>query len=170
MALTQGAWSEDWVADIYKATCAVVSTTGENDAYTLKTPANLDGSKEWTLFYQASGTPDGSALPLEVFVGFTDNFVVTGDAGTIGATDGSVFKDIFDDVVLAVAPLIYSWKMSPNLGVADVVTVAAIASGAKVNMPVAPYYAFNLNGASTLAAVTHTFTITQKIDKVGVGT
>ena len=28
-------------------------------------------------------------------------------------------------------------------------------------IPVAPYYVFNLNGASTLAAVTHTFTIIQ---------
>ena len=168
MALTQGAWGETFVNGLYKATCAVVSTTAENDAYTLKTPTNLDSSKEWTLFYQASGTPDGSALPLEIFTGFTDDFVVTGDGATIGATDGGSFAEIMDDVVLAVAPLIYSWKLDPDLTVADVVTVAAIATGLKVKIPVAPYYALNLNGASTLAAVTHTFTIVQKLDVEGV--
>ena len=167
MALTQGNWVETFVNGVYKAVCTVVSTTAENDAYTLKTPLNLDSTKEWTLFYQASGNPDGSALPLEIFCGFSDAFVVTGDGATIGATDGSVFADILDDVVLAVAPLIYSWKLDPQLKVADVVTVAAIATGLKVAIPVAPYYAFNLNGASTLAAVTHTFTIVQKLDGDG---
>jgi hypothetical protein len=170
MALTQSAWTEGWVNGIYTAICTVISTTAENDAYTLKTPANLDGSKPWTLFYKASGTPDGSALPLQVAVGHSDNFAITGDGATIGATDGSLFKQVMDDVVLAVSPLEYSFNFNPSLGVADVVTVAAIATGLKANIPIAPYYAFNLNGASTLNAVTHTFKITQKLDVKGVPT
>ena len=170
MALTQNAWTEDFVNGVYIAECSVVNTTAENDAYTLKTPANLDPTKEWTLYYRASGTPDGQALPLEIFTGFADTFAITGDGATIGATNGGKFKQIMDDVVLAISPLWYSWKMSPSLAVADVVTVGAIATGLKILIPVAPYYAFNLNGGSTLNAVTHYFKIVQKIDKVGVPT
>ena len=54
--------------------------------------------------------------------------------------------------------------MDPELAVADVVTVSAIGTGLKVKIPNAPYYAFNLNGASTLAAVTGTWKIIQAAD------
>jgi hypothetical protein len=87
---------------------------------------------------------------------------LSGDAGTVAAADGSNYKVIYDDVVLAVSPLEYSFAFDPLQQVADVVTVAAIATGNKVKIPVAPYYAFNLDGGSTLAAVTHTFRIVQK--------
>jgi hypothetical protein len=42
MALTQSAWTETFVNGLYTATCTVISTTAENDAYTKKTPANLN--------------------------------------------------------------------------------------------------------------------------------
>ena len=167
MALTQGNWIETAVNDVYKATCTVQQTTGENDAYTLKTPTNLDSTREWTLYYQADVTPDGSALVAEIFTGFADDFAITGDAGTIGATSGAKWGDLLDDVVSAVPPLIYGWKLSPDLQVADVVTVAAIATGFKQKIPVAPYYAFNLNATSTLSAATSTWTIVQKMEKDG---
>lgn len=163
-ALTQGNWIESFANGVYTATNLVTQTTAENDAYTLKTPKNLDPTREWTLYYQADVTPDGSALVLEIFTGFADNFVVTGDAGTIGATSGAKYADLIDDVVAAVPPLIYSWKLDPRLNVADVVTVAAIATGLKMKIPVAPYYAFNLNATSTLNAAVNTFTIVQKFD------
>lgn len=168
MALTQGAWTQVHQDQLNASKfsvwqCTVVSTTAENDAYTLKTPSLLDTSRKWTLYYKASATPDGQALPLDLWVGYSDNFAISGDSTTVTATDGANFKNIMDDVVLAVSPLNYAFDMDPNLAVADVVTVSAIASGLKVKVPVAPYYAFNLDGGSTLAAVTHTFTIVQAV-------
>ena len=171
MALTQGAWTESFVNGLYVAKCTVVSTTAENDAYTLKTPADgLDPSKQWTLHYTSSATPDGQALPLDLWVGFSDKFVLSGDGGTVAATadTGSNYKQIYDDVVLAVTPIVYSFIMDPYQQVADVVTVAAIATGNKIKVPIAPYYAFNVDGGSTLAAVSHYFIITQKQDKLGI--
>lgn len=171
MALTQSNWSEDYVGDLYVATCTVVCTTAENDAYTKKTPANLDPTKPFTLFYFASATPDGVALPLDLWIGFNSSFALTGDGGTVGAgANGANWKTIMDDVVLAVTPVVYAWNLDPSLAVADVVTVGAIASGLKAKVPVVPYFAFNLDGGSTLNAVTNTFVITQKLDKVGVPT
>ena len=169
MALTQSAWSETYVNGLYKASCTVASTTAENDAYTLKTPANLETDKPWTLFYSASATPDGQALPLDLWIGYSDSFALSGDGANVVATGtGSNYKSIMDDVVLAVSPIAYSFAFDPDQAVADVVTVAAIATGLKVKVPIAPYYAFNLDGGSTLAAATHTFIIVQKTDKQGI--
>lgn len=161
MALTQGAWSSKTVNGVMVASCTVVSTTAESDAYTLKTPTTLNPRKPWFLVYYASATPDGQALPLDIWMGFDSDFAITGDSTTVAATSGVQFKQIFDDVVLAVTPLFYCFEMDPALPVADVVTVAALTTGPKVRIPVAPYYAFNLDGGSTLAAVTHYFKIIQ---------
>lgn len=162
MALTQSDWTIKSVNGKLVATCTVVSTTAENDAYTKKTPKELDVTKPWTMIYSAAATPDGQALPLDIWIGYSDSFALSGDGANVVATGtGSNYKQIFDDVVLAVTPIGYSFQIDPNLAVADVVTVAAIATGPKVKVPVAPYYAFNLDGGSTLAATTHTFTIIQ---------
>jgi len=85
--------------------------------------------------------------------------VVSG--ASVVATRGAKFKQLFDDCVLAVTPLIYTFLIDPTLIVADVVTVAAIATGPKIKVPPAPYFAFNLNGGSTLAAATATWYIVQ---------
>jgi hypothetical protein len=163
MALTQSAWDETFVNGLYTATCTVISTTAENDAYTKKTPANLNPNLPWTLFYSAAATPDGQALPLDLWIGYSDQFDLSGDGANVVATGtGSNYKQLYDDVVLAVSPISYSFAFDPLQQVADVVTVGAIATGNKVKIPVAPYYAFNLDGGSTLAATTHTFVITQK--------
>ena len=161
MALTRVAWTSKTVNGILICSCSVEPTAAENDAYTLKTPTTLNPRKPWTLIYQAASTPDGQALPLEVFIGYDSDFVITGDAGTIGATSGAKFKQAFDDVVLAVPPLAYAILFDPELSEADVVTVSAIATGPKVKIPIAPYYAFNLNGGSTLPDVVNTFKIIQ---------
>ncbi len=160
MALTQSDWSEKEVNGVYVASCTVVSTVAENDAYTKRTPKGFDPTKKWTLLYKADDTPDGQALPLDVWMGFADSFALSGDGANVVAASGAEFKSIFDDVVLAVDKY-YAFNFDPNLAVADVVTVAAIATGPKVKIPVAPYYAFNLDGGSTLAATTHTFVIIQ---------
>jgi hypothetical protein len=166
MALTQSAWTVTSANGRLIAKCTVTATTAENDAYTLKTPIELDTTKPWSLSLECSATPDGAALPLDLWIGWSDLFALSGDGANVVSTVNSVrtgakYKQIFDDVVLAVTTLNYVFHFDPELAVADVVTVAAIASGPKVKIPVAPYYAFNLNGGSTLNAHTATWTIIQ---------
>jgi len=172
MALTQSDWSEDFVNGVYIATCTVINTTAENDSYTKKTPDNLDPTKPFTLFYSASATPDGQALPLDLWIGKNSSFALSGDGASVSAgANGSNWKTIMDDVVLAVTPIAYAFSLDPNQAVADVVTVGAIATGLKAKVPVVPYFAFHLDGGSTLNAVTNTFTIVQpQPDKVGIAT
>lgn len=163
MALTQSAWTVSTVGkSVLKATCTVTATTAENDAYTLKTPKELDVRRPWTLFLVTSATPDGQALPVDIWAGYADNFALSGDGANVVATGtGAKYKQIIENAVTAVTPLAFAFHFDPNQEVADVVTVAAIDTGLKVKIPVAPYYAFNLNGGSTLNAHTATWTIVQ---------
>lgn len=164
MALTQGAWniqkSSDKGTAIWK--CNVAFTTAENDAYTLKTPKELDTTKQWVLLVSAAATPDGQALPVDIWGGLNASFVLSGDGANVVATNGFKIKEALNDAVLAVTPLVYGITFDPVLPVADVVTVAAIGSGLKVRIPVLPYYAFNLNGGSTLNATNCDFYIVQQ--------
>jgi hypothetical protein len=162
MALTQSAWTESSVNGFYKATCTVLPETSDTDAYTLKTPSGLNGSKPFTLHVQFSDTPDASALPFEVWIGYGDNFALSGQGASVVAADGAYFKQLFDNVVGAVGKD-YAFLIDPSLPVADVVTVAAIATGPKCRIPASPSYIFNCNGASTLAAETATYTIIQDV-------
>jgi hypothetical protein len=162
MALTQSAWTvmpSGKNTLIYKNT--VTFTTAENDAYTLRTPRDLDPTKQWTLVVSTAATADGQAIPLDLWGGYKADFALTGNDNTVAATDGFRIKQVFDDIVLAVSPTVYSITFDPELPVADVVTVAAIGSGPKVRIPVLPYYIFNLNGGSTLNATSVTFYLVQ---------
>ncbi len=162
--LASGAWTSKSANGIYRATCNVVFTTEETDAFTLKTPARstgFDTSKKWTLIVAAAATADGSALPMDLWVGHDDDFVLSGQGASVVATNGGLFKVITDDVVLAVTTVEHVFLMDPDLAVADVVTVAAIATGYKLKIPVAPYYAFNLDATTTLNATNCDFTIVQ---------
>ena len=162
MALTIGAWSDGkTVNGMYMTTCNVAFTTAETDAYTLKTPDGLDTSRKWTLIVAAAATADGAALPMDLWVGHDTDFVLSGQGSSVVATNGGNFKTITDDVVLAVTTVEHVFLMDPDLAVADVVTVAAIATGYKLKIPVAPYYAFNLDGGSSLNATNIDFTIVQ---------
>ena len=170
MALTQNTWVKSTSNGYHKWECTVVQTTAENDAYTLKTPKELDGSKQWAMSMSAAATADGAALPLDLWVGYNDDFALSGNNTAVTAgTNGAEYKQICDDCVLAVSTLKYTFIMDPNLPVADVTTVAAIANGFKVRTPIAPYYAFNLDGGGTLNATTVTWTIFQEIHGENVG-
>ena len=163
MAIVQSVWTEATVNGHLVLTCTVLADATLKDAYTLKTPANtIDGSRPFTVFQYADGTPDATVLPVQIWVGYASDFALTGDDATLAATSGSMYKQINNDCVLAVTTTVYSYLIHPNLGVADVVTVAAIATGYKVNVPPSPYYALCLNGGSTLAAQTTTWKIVQK--------
>jgi hypothetical protein len=151
MALTQGAWSVKTVNDKLVCECDVVQTTGENDAYTLKTPSALDTSKPFIVLVNTAGaTLDGSALPVDIYAGFSDSFAVTGDSTTIGATDGGlVAADVIDDVKSVNNGVL----VNPNYNGTKVQSTLAGARGV-VNAGTPPYFAFNLDGASTLTAGT----------------
>ena len=160
MSLTQSAWTESSVNGMLKATCTVAATTAENDAYTLKTPKALDPTKPWTLIVETSAASDGAALPLDLWVGYSDSFALSGNSTTVAATDGINYKQITDDIGYSAASSA-CFYFDPNQAVADVVAIADIATGYKVKVPIAPYYAFNLDGSSTLAVHTATYTILQ---------
>ena len=166
MALTQGSWTKTASNGYNKWECTVAHTNSENDAYTVKTPSQLDGNRPWHMAMSASATADGAALPLDIWLGYNDSFALSGnDAAVTAGTNGYKLKQICDDCVLAVTTLKYSFMFDPELPVADVTTVAAIANGFKARIPAAPYYAFNLNGADTLNnSITTTWTIYQKAE------
>lgn len=156
MALTQGAWSTTTVNGKFVASCNVAFTTSENDAYTLKTPAQLDPTKPWTLIVKPAATADAVALPVDLWIGYGSDFELSGDAASVAATSGASFKNIIDDASAAVPRVVL---MDPNLAQAEVVAIAT--GGLKCKVPVAPFYAINLNGGSTLNATNCDFIIIQ---------
>ena|SRR3990167_11061417 len=166
MALTQTSWTKASLGNQSIVSCSVTATTAESDAYTkwLDMKAmGLDPYRPLTLIYYASATPDAQALPLDIWIAWAGGTEISGDSTTVACANGAMFKQIFDDVVLAIddTPLAYAFNLDPDLAVADVVTVAAIATGPKVKIPSMPYIAFNADGGSTLAAAVHYFKIIQ---------
>ena len=168
-ANTASAWTESRVGysggSLYKATCTVLADTANTDAATLKTPIGLNTRRPFTLVYSAATTPDAQALPFEIWCGTGDDFAVSNGASAATATSGVFGVQLCDDVVLAVAALPYAFQLTPSNfdggNLANIVTVAAIATGFRCRIPIAPYYAWNLNGGSTLAAVVSTYIIFQ---------
>jgi len=159
MALTIGDWTDATVNGKLVSTCTVGQTAAEKDSYTKKTPDSLDTDNAWTLVLSAALAPDGTALPVDIICGYADDFAVAGDdPATI--TSGGEFKTIMDDCRTCNV-IDFVWHMDPDLAVADVVTLAAIAGGLKVKVPKVPYFAFNLDGSGALVATTVTWKIIQ---------
>ncbi len=158
MALTQGAWSSKSVNGKAVFECDVVQTTAENDAYTLKTPKELDTSRAFILMVNTGNvTLDGSALPVDIYAGYADDFAITGDGATVKATSGGlVAADVIDDVKSAANSII----IDPNYNAAKVASTLAGVRGI-VNAGTPPYFAFNLDGGSTLTAGTCHWVIIQ---------
>ena len=170
MALTQNAWATTTSNGYNKFECTVVHTTSESDAYTLRTPSALDGSRPWVLQGHTAIAADNAALAVDVWLGFNNDFALSGDTTAVTAgSNGVRYKEIMDDARTALPTYRFAWLMDPKLPVADVVTLAAIDTGLKVRMPEAPYYSISLNG-DTLIATTATWTIFQKIEGGGANT
>ncbi len=162
MAIDQNPWTTKTVNGFLVMTCTFACDTTLFDTYTFKTPAHtIDGTKPFSLFMSAAGTLDGQAVPFNLWVGYEDNFALTGDTPTL-ATNGGYYVQLTDDLVLAVTTVEHVFHIHPDLGVADVVTVAAIATGYKVNVPPSPYYAFAVDGGSAVSADAITAVIVQK--------
>jgi len=153
MALTQGAWTYKEVNGRKTTTCTVTATTAEQISATLKVPKNhLDTSKPFTLTVNTAGTTlDGSALPVDIYAGYSDDFTLGVVTTTLTVTDGFLLNpDVIADVKAGIGSVI----VDPNLNIAD--DADDIVKGGNV-----PYYGFVLDGASTLAAADCIFVITQ---------
>ena len=163
MALTQSVWTNKTVNGFMVGTCTVLHTT-DTDAYTFKVPAGfLDGTKPFTVYHNADATEDGQALPVDIWIGYDDDFALSGQGGSVVATNGAMYKQLTDDGRLAVTTVEHAYHIHPDLGVADVVAIANIGTGYKSNVPASPYYAFNLDGGSPLnTGVTTTWVVVQK--------
>lgn len=162
MAIEQNDWTAKTVNGFLVMTCTFACDTVLYDTYTYKTPANtVDGTKPFALFMSAAATLDGEAVPFNLWIGYDDNFALTGDTPTL-ATNGGHYVQLTDDLVLAVTTVEHIFHIHPDLGVADVVTAAAIATGYKVNVPPSPYYAFAIDGATEVTADAITAVIVQK--------
>ena len=161
--LVSGAWTQQVIADgsmqVWKS--HIVFTTSENDAYTPPIPKTIDTTKRFEMMLVFAATPDNAALPLDIWAGYGDSFAVAGDGASNAATNGFKLKQLCDDVVLAVTPLVYHFTLDPDLPVADVIAVANILNGFKVRIPKGLRIAFNLNGAGTLNATNCDFYIIQ---------
>lgn len=163
MALTQSAWTNTIVEGRLISTCTVLPTTGETDAYTLATSTALNPTKKFLLIYEAAVAPNGEAMPLDLWLGWSISSALSGQDAAVLGTDAVYYKKLFDDIVSAISPVSLSFVLDPTLTVADVVTIAAVTSHPKCLVPVAPYYIFNLNGGSALVATTSKFTIIQDL-------
>ena len=163
MALTQSAWTSKTANGFIVHTCTVLPENTDTDAYTLKTPAKFNPEKQWELYLTFSGSPDGQALPVDLWMGFSDSFALSGQDASVVATDGAKVKQILDDSVSADddGTTYLVWTMDPYSTVADDVAYNAGAI-ANIKVPIAPYYAFAVNGETALTAVTATWKIVQK--------
>jgi hypothetical protein len=170
-ASTVSNWTESRVGyngTLYIATCTILQAVANTATMTKKTPLGLNVRRPWTLIVAGSAAADAGQTPvLELWGGHSDSFVNDNSASlaATAATDGAKLLDLCDDIVLCVTARPFFFHMIPIVGsaqqVANVVTVAAIATGFKVGIPVLPYYAFGIQGDTTLDAVTVTYKIIQ---------
>ena len=166
-AQTQTAWTISTVNG-FKIMTSTATTDANNEVnWSLKTPVELDTSKPWSLIVSASAAQDGAAAPLMIWGGYSDDFALAGTTARATATDGVQLGELTDDLGYGGAVAGMHFAMSPgSTGLANVVTIAALATGMRHNVPVFPYYAFELmaDDGNTLLAHTLTFKIVQKAD------
>lgn len=163
MSVTSNVWAKTTVNGFMVLTSTFASDAALYDTFTLKTPAgSVDGTRPFCMFLSAAATLDASdAVPLEVWVGYNDDFALSGEQD-MSATNGAFFKTLTDDCKLAVTTVQHIFLIHPNLVVADVVTVGAILTGYKVNVPAAPYYVIAIDGTTAISADLITCRIVQK--------
>ena len=156
-----------WTAVTSLGNQVVTSCTATTDAnnlcnWTPKTPEGIDCSKKYTLIIAADAAQDGAAAPVALYFAKADTLALAGTTGRPTVTGGAEYGNITDDLGYGGAVLGMSFIIDPDLPVANVVTVAAVATGMKFRAPASKYHAYSINAASgTLLAHTLTFTIIQ---------
>ena len=167
-AQTQTAWTISTVNG-FKIMSSTATTDANNEVnWSLKTPVELDTSEPWSLIVSASAAQDGAAAPIMIWGGYSDDFALAGTAGRATATDGIQIGELTDDIGYGAAVAGVNFNMTPgSSGLANVVTIAAVATGMRHNVPIFPYYAFELHSddGGTLLAHTLTYKIIQKSDR-----
>ena len=164
MALTQGAWAATTVNELLVLKCTVTSTTGETDTYTLKTPERTDASsfdptKSWALIVNAAATDisDGTDV-VDIWAGYSDSFVMSGDSTTTTATDG---VEIGSAVITGVSDAVGVCIVDPNFFGTKVQGNPGTPVEGHVNVGTAPYYAINVDGGAARKAADTIFYIIQ---------
>src|SRR5574343_1138335 len=146
---------------IFESYCTIAVDTANAVAWTKKTPQFLNPKKPWTLLVSFSGALDTAATPLDIYVGYKDTAALSGTASTT-ATDSVKYKQLLDDCGYTDPTIAKAILLDPYSVQADVVTIAAVGSGLKSKIPIAPYYLFNFTAVSgTLLGVTITLRILQ---------
>jgi len=141
--------------------CTVSTDNANEIVFTNKTPVELDSNKPWTLIISASAAQDGAAAPVTLYVGYADDFALAGTTDRATVTSGAKFGNITDDLGYAAAVPGMAFQMTPaSSGLANIVTIAAVATGMRFNVPVAPYYAFELYAADNATLLAHALTYT----------
>ncbi len=148
MALTRSAWTSKSVNGRLVLECNVAYETDDRNINTVKTPDTLDPTKPWTLHVNTTGeTIDGTALPVDIYSGYAENFSVTGDQTITVVNGGVAYADCIDDV----KSTLESFTVLPDLAAARVQgTVGAVSGYGAVG--IAPYYAFDLDGSTDFTA------------------
>jgi len=163
-AQTISAWTTSTVNGRLIASCTAYTDAANEVNFTYKTPVELDTTRPWTLVVSADAAQDGAAAPLMIWGGFADNFALAGTTARCTATSGVQLGELTDDLGYAAAVAGMAFNMMPgSSGLANIVTIAAVATGMRFNIPIMPYYAFELmaDDAVTLLAHTLTFKIIQ---------
>ncbi len=148
MAMTQTAWVAETVNGRLVLSCNVTHEAADLDNYTLKTPANtIDPNRSWTVFVNVLGvTLDGSAIAVDIWGGYADDFALASDNPPTVTSGGEVVAAAIDDV----KSTMISVTVDPNYtGTAVPSTLAGVRG--IVNAGVFPYYVINCDGTSTLA-------------------
>ncbi|KKN17917.1 hypothetical protein LCGC14_0960960 [marine sediment metagenome] len=149
MGLTSGAWTDKVVNGRLVLECDLtMAATEVEDAFTLKTPANLlDTTKPWLLFVNtADATVNNATTPVDLWAGWDDAFALTGaDAPT--ATYGA---EIASAIMSDVQTTTNTTRVNPYY--TGTVVQATATAGGHVNAGTAPYYIINVDGSDTLAA------------------
>ena len=164
-AQTQTAWTTTHLRGFKVYSSTSTTDTANDSNWSLKTPKALDATRPWSLIISASAAQDGAAAPIIIWGGYTEDFALAGTAGRATATDGVQLGELTDDLGYAGAVAGMNFAMTPgSSGLANVVTIAALATGMRHNVPIFPYYAFELHSddGGVLAAHTLTFRIIQK--------
>jgi hypothetical protein len=162
-ANTLSAWTQKKTGDdklkMFQCTCLI--DTANVVAWTYRTPSLLDTSKPWTLIFSADTATDTQATPLTIYGGYTTSSAITGTAA-VTASNCVLIGTVIDDCCYTTPTVAKAVAFDPNSAVADVVTVAAVATGLKMKIPAMANYLFVITaGSGTLLGATVTFTIVQ---------
>jgi len=166
-AQTQTAWTSSTINGFGIWTGTATTDANNEVNWSLKTPVELNTSAPWSLIVAASAAQDGAAAPLMLWGGYSDDFALAGTTARATATDGVQLGELTDDIGYAAAVAGVNFNMTPgSSGLANIVTIAAVATGMRFNVPIFPYYGFELHSddGGVLAAHTLTWKIVQEDD------